>query len=132
MKIRDGFVTNSSSTNFLIISKEELTVNYLYKKLGFIENSPIESVGKQLCSDLIQGTRSGVRWFQVDEINYESILEIFGQKSADKYKTLNKKGYKTYIGHTSSEDNYLTTFFTLDNFEVDEKDFYINGLNCVW
>lgn len=31
MKIRNGFVTNSSSTNFIIMSKEELTVDNLYK-----------------------------------------------------------------------------------------------------
>ena len=36
MKIRMGFITNSSSTNFLIISKEELTEDYLFKKLGFV------------------------------------------------------------------------------------------------
>ena len=34
MKIRMGFITNSSSTNFLIISKNELTAEYLFKKLG--------------------------------------------------------------------------------------------------
>lgn len=37
MKIRMGFITNSSSTNFLIISKKELTEDYLFKKLGFIK-----------------------------------------------------------------------------------------------
>ena len=35
MIIRDGFVTNSSSTNFMIISKEKLSSSYLYEKLGF-------------------------------------------------------------------------------------------------
>ena len=35
MIIRDGFVTNSSSTNFMIISKEKLSSSYLYEKSGF-------------------------------------------------------------------------------------------------
>ena len=35
MKIREGFVTNSSSTNFLIVSKKELDEAYLMEKLGF-------------------------------------------------------------------------------------------------
>ena len=34
MKIRTGFITNSSSTNFLIISRKELTEDYLFEKLG--------------------------------------------------------------------------------------------------
>ena len=132
MKIRDGFVTNSSSTNFLIISKEELTVDYLYEKLGFKSGSAIELAGRQFCEEIISGTRNGVRWFDVDEINYESILEIFGEKSAKKFNKMNKKGFNAYIGHTSSDESYLTIHFTLDNFKIDEKDFYINGLNCVW
>jgi len=132
MKIRDGFVTNSSSTNFLIISKEELSVDLLYKKLGFKDESIIGSAGRQFCEDIINGANSGVRWFEVDEINYNTILEIFGEGSAKKYKKMDKKGFHAYIGHTSSDENYLTIHFTIENFEIDEKDFYINGLNCVW
>ncbi|OPY60242.1 MAG: hypothetical protein A4E56_02818 [Pelotomaculum sp. PtaU1.Bin065] len=132
MKYRDGFVTNSSSTNFLIISKEELTVDYLYEKLGFTKGSPIESVGRQFCSEIIHATSGGVRWFEIDEINYQAVLEVFGEESALKYKELNQKGYKTYMGYTSSDEDYLTVFFTMDSFVINEKDFYLNGQNCVW
>ena len=93
MKIREGFVTNSSSTNFLIISKKEL---------------------------------------DADDINYNVVMEIFGQESADKYKELNEKGFHTYIGYTSSDDDCLTAFMTVDNFIIDKKDFYMNGESCVW
>ena len=48
MKIRMGFITNSSSTNFLIISKEELTEEYLFKKLGFVQGGVLEEQGRQL------------------------------------------------------------------------------------
>lgn len=55
MKIRIGYVTNSSSTNFLILSKKELTAQYLYKKLGFKKNSPIESAAMEMCENIIYG-----------------------------------------------------------------------------
>jgi len=132
MKIRDGFVTNSSSTNFLIISKEELTEDYLYHKLGFQDGSPLEESGRQFCAEVLSGTNREVRWFEIDEINYSSILEIFGKESAEKFKQLDKKGFYAYVGYTSSDESHLTIHFTIDSFEIDEKDFYINGRNSAW
>ena len=132
MKIRDGFVTNSSSTDFLIISKEELTSDYLLRKLGFDPKSKILNAGYGLVEDILRGAESGVRWFDVDEVNYDTVLKIFGEDSAKKYQELEKRGFYTYLGHTSSDENYLTVFMTMDNFLIDDKDFYMNGLNCVW
>lgn len=132
MKIRDGFVTNSSSTNFLIISKEELTIDYLMKKLGVSPNSPIVSEMESLCREIIDGSQSGVRWFNVAEINYDTVLEVFGQNSANRYKELTSIGYHAFMGHTGSDDSPLTSFFTTDCFILDERGLYIDGKNCVW
>ena len=120
MIIRDGFVTNSSSTNFMIISKEKLSSSYL------------SSAAFSLTDDIMSATESGVRWYEVEQIDYETILKIFGEESAEKYKKMSKKGYHTYIGHTSSDDNFLTSFMTTDCFVIDEKDFYMDGKNCGW
>ncbi len=132
MKIRDGFVTNSSSTNYIIISKKELTHDYLYKKLGFSKSSKILSLGSDLTTDLLSGTESGVRWFDVEKIDYDTVLEIFGEETAKKYKELTQKGFYTYLGHINSDDSCLTSFMTTDRFEIVDKDFYMNGLNCGW
>ena len=53
MKIRVGYVTNSSSTNFMIMSKNELSTEYLYKKLGFKKNSVIKRQAEELCQEMI-------------------------------------------------------------------------------
>lgn len=132
LKIRDGFVTNSSSTNFIIISKKELSHEYLYKKLGFDKTSKIMSFGSELSTDLLSGAESGVRWFDVEKIDYDTVLEIFGEKTARKYEELTQKGFYTYLGHINSDDSCLTSFMTTDRFEIDNKDFYMNGLNCAW
>lgn len=132
MKIRDGFVTNSSSTNFLIISKEALTKEYLFRKLGFTEDSPIEAQGWELCKNIIEGFKSGLRWFNITEYNKENIEEAFGKSAAEKYEELSKKGYIVYAGHTDDSEYFLTLFFTLDSFVIDDKDFYLNAENCAY
>lgn len=132
MIIRDGFVTNSSSTNFMIISKEKLSGEYLLDKLGFKKRSGISEAAVSLADDIVSATKSGVRWFEVDQIDYETILKIFGKDSAERFKVMSEKGYHTYIGHTNSDDDYLTSFMTMDSFVIDEKDFYMDGKNCGW
>lgn len=130
MKIRMGFITNSSSTNFLIISKEELTEDYLFKKLGFVQGGVLEEQGRQLCNSILDAINSGLRYYSYDMPTYETIKEVFGDKTAMLYKK-NKK-YHAYWGYTSSDDSPITQFFTTDSFEIEDKDFYLNGRSCVW
>ena len=130
MKIRMGFITNSSSTNFLIISKEELTEEYLFKKLGFVQGGVLEEQGRQLCSSIMDAINGGLRYYDYDTPTYESIKEFFGDKSAMIFER--KEGYHSYWGYTSSDDSPITQFFTTDSFEIEDKDFYLNGRACVW
>lgn len=131
MKIRTGFITNSSSTNFLIISKDELTREYLFEKLGFKKGSPIEWLGWELCDDIMSNAKEDdMEYYDIDSFNYDSIKELFGEKAAS---ILNqKKGLHIYMGRTSDDESLFTVFFTLDSFEIDESDFYLNGRDCVY
>lgn len=130
MKIRMGFITNSSSTNFLIISKEELTEEHLFKKLGFVKGGALEKQGRDLCKNIMQALDGGLRYYHYDTPDYESIKEVFGDKSAKIYNK--NKGYYAYWGYTSTDDSPITQFFTTDSFEIEDKDFYLNGRACVW
>lgn len=76
MKIRMGFITNSSSTNFLIISKEELTEEYLFEKLGFIKDGMLEKQGRELCRSIIYALDGGLRYHNYEIPDYESIKKL--------------------------------------------------------
>ena len=132
MKVRVGYVTNSSSTNFLILSKKELTAELLYKKLGFKKNSIIQEQAMMLCQDIVNGAVYGLQWFDFDEVNEEHIKEIFGEKAARMYRKKYPNGFYAYLGHTDSDNSTLTCFFTTDSFEIEDRDFYLNARDCVW
>lgn len=125
MKIRNGFVTNSSSTNFIIISKKEITTEFLFEKLGFKNDSPLADMGWELCSNILYSP-------DTDTLNFEDVKKDFGMETAKKWQSLTAKGYSSLRGCTSSDEDSLTSFFTMDSFEIDANDFYINGKNCIW
>lgn len=130
MKIRMGFITNSSSTNFLIISKEELTEDYLFKKLGFVRGGALEEQGIHLCKSIMAGIDHGLIYYSYDTPTYETIKEVFGDNSAMFYEK--NKSYYAYWGCTNSDDVPIVQFFTTDSFEIEDNDFYLNGISCVW
>ena len=132
MKIRAGFVTNSSSTNFLIVSKKELDEAYLMDKLGFKKNNKFGWLSSYFVSNIMDGTKRGPKYEQIETIDYSSIDKIFGKEAAEKFKLLEAKGYHAYIGRTSSDDDCLSAHMTVDSFVLDDKDFYMHGEHCMW
>ena len=132
MKIRTGFVTNSSSTNFLIVSKKELDEAYLAKKLGFKQDSKFGWLREEFVSNIIDGTKRGPRYEGIDIIDYNAVLKLFGEEAAEKYKQLQAKGFHAYIGYTNSDDDCLSAHMTVDSFIIDKRDFYMYGEHCVW
>ena len=125
MKIRKGFVTNSSSTNFIIISDKELSFDYLYEKLTGSKHSIFADEMKDLCNVILNSAK------EISSISNDIVKE-YGGKLDSIYKKMSKKGCFIYFGSTSSESNEIESFFTCESIEFETKGFYLNGLNCIW
>ena len=104
MIIRDGYVTNSSSTNFMIISKEKLTRDYLIEKLGFKKGSSINSSTVSLANDIVSATEYGVRWFEVEQIDYDTILKT--KPGLTGYWQVNGRSNTTFEERLKLEEYY--------------------------
>lgn len=134
MRIRAGFVSNSSSTSFLIISRDELKEGAFLDLMGVAPDSPIAVLFRELFTDVVSSSRyvdlaridrqaSPADWFNEDRLSSTMVARL--EQAAD-------QGLKAYFGYLSSDNNPVQTFFCTDAFEVENEQIYFNYLECVW
>lgn len=85
MKIRKGFVTNSSSTNFIIISKQEITFSYLFEQLTSNKKSIFDEEIRKLCNFIIDKIE------KIDEPNINELQDEYGMQVLSIYNKIKKK-----------------------------------------
>lgn len=135
MRIRSGFVSNSSSTSFLIITHDELEEGAFLELMGVAPDSPIADLFRELFSGIIDASRY-VDFSRVDKrVSPETWFDRNNRLSApmiDRLKQAAEQGLKAYFGHLSSDDTPVQSFFCTDAFEVENERIYFNYLECAW
>lgn len=137
MKIRAGFVSNSSSTSFLIITKDELNRADFFDLMGIDVDSPVADLFEQLYQDVLESARTQVDFATANKaVSAESwfgpTTDRLSSRMIEKIREAKKKGLKAYYGSLDSETSMIQTFFCTDSFEVENEKIYFNGLECVW
>ncbi len=134
MRVRAGFVTNSSSTSFLIITRDELEEGAFLDLMGVAVDSPMADLFRELFRDVIGSSSfvdlagvdrrvSPADWFHSDRMSSTMIARL--EKAAD-------QGLKAYFGYLSSDNTPVQSFFCTDAFEVENERIYFNYLECAW
>ena len=135
MKIRAGFVSNSSSTSFLLISKTDLNEADFFELVGVDYNSPIADLFRRFYRAVVESVKTTVdfkkagsdtpaaSWFRDGRLSPHMI---------EKLEEAKKHGFKAYYGRLDSETDNVQTFFCTDSFEIESDKIYFDGLENVW
>lgn len=132
MKIRKGFVTNSSSTSFIISLKEEFSKVNFMSAIGANGNSPMNKIFEDLfqaIEDDKQNIIDVVKEYQ-EEIKVGDFLQKqgFSQETANKVEQLLIDGREVYYGRLRSDGETASEiFFCCDSFVLCEENIYFNG-----
>jgi len=103
MKIRFGFVSNSSSSSFIIGCKEKPSREMLMEALGVKENSVLYEFAGEIADIIIR---------RIDDITDEDIENNYRGKLLEKCREIKNKGMRIFQGRADSDtDSYAEMGF---------------------
>jgi hypothetical protein len=143
MKIRAGFVSNSSSTSFLILAADDLTRENFFQLMGVNPKSPLADIFGELHTAVLDGAKAPIDLREIDDsVPITQWLGGFGEdangdsrissRMAERLRDAKERGLKVYCGYLGSESSQAETFFCCDSFEAENDKFYFNALECAW
>jgi len=138
MKIKTDFVTNSSSTCFVVMTKGELTLPQFIKAVGISPDSAFkdiyEDLFNQIKNDLepIDSFVGGDKWNETGVSTDTYIKRVFSEQSYRRLKEAQENGYDVYMGRLHSDVDEIQTYFCTSCFVIEGDNLIFDATNDGW